>query len=39
MISDAQFETMGLAIGEIATLKSVLAGEGAAAEESKGTAT
>ena len=39
MISDAQFESMGLAIGQIAMLKALLVAEDKAVDESKGKST
>ena len=36
MISDAQFESMGLAIGQIAILKALLVAEDKPVDESKG---
>ena len=39
MISDAQFERMGPAIGQIAMLKALLVAEDKAVDESKGKST
>ena len=36
MISDAQFEKMGLAIGQVAMMKALLAAEDKEGEEAKG---
>lgn len=38
MISDAQFEKMGLAIGQVAMMKALLAAEDKEGEEAKGVA-
>jgi len=38
MISDAQFEKMGLAIGQVALMKALLAAEDKEGEEAKGVA-
>ena len=38
MISDAQFEKMGLAIGQVAMMKALLAAEYKEGEEAKGVA-